>query len=129
MAIEIHGEGNGPLAALVHGFGTIGVPRFEIAGYKEHALESGEEAADMYQTHGIPVELLEEFAQEEGLGLDLEGFDLIVPCGLEEIEMTSVATELVVEGRDPEPAAPGRGALDQRVRAVVADSISRALAG
>jgi len=30
---------------------------------------------DMYQTHGIPVELLEEFAQEEGLGLDLEGFE------------------------------------------------------
>jgi 2-isopropylmalate synthase len=43
--IEILGEGNGPLAALVHGFGTIGVPRFEIASYKEHALGSGEEAA------------------------------------------------------------------------------------
>lgn len=43
--IEIQGEGNGPLAALVHGFGTIGVPRFEITAYKEHALDSGEEAA------------------------------------------------------------------------------------
>jgi alanyl-tRNA synthetase len=30
---------------------------------------------DLYQTHGIPVELLEEFAQEEGLGLDRKGFD------------------------------------------------------
>jgi alanyl-tRNA synthetase len=30
---------------------------------------------DLYQTHGIPVELLEEFAQEEGLGLDREGFE------------------------------------------------------
>jgi alanyl-tRNA synthetase len=30
---------------------------------------------DLYQTHGIPVELLEEFAQEEGLGLDHEGFE------------------------------------------------------
>jgi alanyl-tRNA synthetase len=30
---------------------------------------------DLYQTHGIPVELLEEFAQEEGLQLDHEGFD------------------------------------------------------
>ena len=29
---------------------------------------------DLYQTHGIPVELLEEFAQEEGLSLDHEGF-------------------------------------------------------
>jgi 2-isopropylmalate synthase len=44
-AIEFKGEGNGPLAALVHGFTTAGVPRFEIANYSEHALSSGETAA------------------------------------------------------------------------------------
>jgi 2-isopropylmalate synthase len=44
-AVEVSGEGNGPLAALVHGFGKIGVPRFEITAYSEHALSSGEEAA------------------------------------------------------------------------------------
>jgi 2-isopropylmalate synthase len=38
------GQGNGPLAALVHGFGTNGI-RFEITSYAEHALSSGEEAA------------------------------------------------------------------------------------
>jgi 2-isopropylmalate synthase len=43
-AAEFSGEGNGPLAALVHGFGTIGV-RFEITNYSEHALSSGEGAA------------------------------------------------------------------------------------
>ena len=43
--VEFSGEGNGPLAALVHGFGTVGIPRFEIAHYSEHALSSGEEAA------------------------------------------------------------------------------------
>ncbi len=43
--IEISGEGNGPLAALVHGFSTAGIPRFEITHYSEHALASGEEAA------------------------------------------------------------------------------------
>jgi len=42
--IRIAGQGNGPLAALVHGFSTNGV-RFEIASYAEHALSSGEEAA------------------------------------------------------------------------------------
>jgi 2-isopropylmalate synthase len=42
--VEFSGEGNGPLAALVHGFGTLGVPRFEIAHYSEHALSAGEEA-------------------------------------------------------------------------------------
>ena len=43
--VAISGEGNGPLAALVHGFGKIGGPRFEITAYSEHALSSGEEAA------------------------------------------------------------------------------------
>ncbi|MCU0784752.1 MAG: 2-isopropylmalate synthase, partial [Verrucomicrobia bacterium] len=44
-SLEISGEGNGPLAALVHGFTQAGVPRFEIANYSEHALSSGEEAS------------------------------------------------------------------------------------
>jgi 2-isopropylmalate synthase len=43
--VEFSGKGNGPLAALVHGFSTAGVPRFEIAHYSEHALSAGEEAA------------------------------------------------------------------------------------
>lgn len=43
--VEVVGEGNGPLAALVHGFGRLDVPQFEIADYSEHALGSGEEAA------------------------------------------------------------------------------------
>ena len=43
--VEVSGEGNGPLAALVHGLTKAGVPRFEIANYSEHALGSGEEAA------------------------------------------------------------------------------------
>lgn len=42
--IQFSGQGNGPLAALVHGFGTNGI-RFEITAYAEHALSSGEEAA------------------------------------------------------------------------------------
>jgi len=41
--LQFVGQGNGPLAALVHGFGTNGI-RFEIVGYAEHALSSGEEA-------------------------------------------------------------------------------------
>ncbi len=42
---SLTGNGNGPLAALVHGFTTIGVPNFEISNYSEHALSSGEGAA------------------------------------------------------------------------------------
>jgi 2-isopropylmalate synthase len=44
-AAELAGVGNGPLAALVHGFSTAGGPRFEIVNYSEHALSTGEEAA------------------------------------------------------------------------------------
>ncbi len=42
--IQITGEGNGPLAALVHGFSIARVPRFEITHYHEHSLGAGEEA-------------------------------------------------------------------------------------
>jgi alanyl-tRNA synthetase len=35
----------------------------------------GEMAFHFYETHGIPVEIMEEFAQEEGLSLDRAGFD------------------------------------------------------
>jgi len=45
LPVEFSGEGNGPLAALVHGFTKAGIPRFEIAHYSEHALSAGEEAA------------------------------------------------------------------------------------
>jgi len=45
QSVEFSGEGNGPLAALVHGFSTAGVPRFEIEHYSEHSLSAGEEAA------------------------------------------------------------------------------------
>jgi len=43
--VELSGEGNGPLAALVRGFSALGLPRFEIVSYREHALSAGEEAA------------------------------------------------------------------------------------
>jgi 2-isopropylmalate synthase len=44
-AVQIKGQGNGPLAALVHGFSVAGLPKFEITQYSEHALGSGEQAA------------------------------------------------------------------------------------
>ena len=43
--VEMSGEGNGPLAALVNAFGKAGAEKFEIANYSEHALSSGEEAS------------------------------------------------------------------------------------
>jgi lipoate-protein ligase B len=50
------------------------------------------------------------------VSLDLAGFDVIVPCGLQGVEMTSVA-------RESGTTAP---ALDERARAAVADTFRRA---
>ncbi|MCG6961848.1 MAG: alanine--tRNA ligase [Acidobacteria bacterium] len=54
----------------------------DVAQKELERLKRGGEAAvpgalafDLYQTHGIPFELLEEFAQEEGLGIDRDGFE------------------------------------------------------
>ncbi|HLE61273.1 MAG TPA: alanine--tRNA ligase, partial [Thermoanaerobaculaceae bacterium] len=38
-------------------------------------LLPGETAFYFYETHGIPLDILEEFAQEEGLGVDRTGFE------------------------------------------------------
>jgi len=43
--VRFEGEGNGPIAALVHGLHQIGLPGFEIANFKQHALSSGTEAS------------------------------------------------------------------------------------
>ncbi len=52
------------------------VAQREIERLKRSGVERvpGSVAFDLYQTHGIPVELVEEFAQEEGLDLDLQGY-------------------------------------------------------
>jgi 2-isopropylmalate synthase len=42
---DLTGEGNGPLAALVHAFGLANAAKFEIANYSEHSLSAGEEAS------------------------------------------------------------------------------------
>ena len=45
QVLALNGEGNGPIAAFVNGLILAGVPRVEVAYYKEHALSSGDGAA------------------------------------------------------------------------------------
>ncbi len=66
--------------------------------------------------------------------LDLTGFDAIVPCGLPDVVMTSVARELAIERGEAEPAAADRAAprddaLGARVRESVARTMRKRLAG
>jgi 2-isopropylmalate synthase len=43
--LDLVGEGNGPIAAFVDALNAAGVPKCEVAYYKEHALGSGSEAS------------------------------------------------------------------------------------
>jgi 2-isopropylmalate synthase len=44
-AVEIRGQGNGPIAAFVHALTSDGTPMFEVSSYSEHALSAGEGAS------------------------------------------------------------------------------------
>jgi lipoyl(octanoyl) transferase len=69
--------------------------------------------------------------------LDLAGFDVIVPCGLPDVVMTSVAHELAIErgeptvdprsGRAGRLAPTGDSALAERVRESVARTLTKRL--
>ncbi len=43
--VALTGEGNGPIAAFVHALNAAGVPKFEVANYREQSLSSGTEAS------------------------------------------------------------------------------------
>lgn len=43
--LTLTGEGNGPIAAFVHALLAAGATPFQVAGFKQHALESGAEAS------------------------------------------------------------------------------------
>lgn len=43
--VSLTGEGNGPIAAFVHALLQSGVPAFEVADFKQHALSAGTEAS------------------------------------------------------------------------------------
>lgn len=67
------------------------------------------------------------------VSIDLSGFDLIVPCGLAEVEMTSVGAELArrFEAAVDESGtqAAGSGGIDARVREIVARRLAARLVG
>jgi len=42
--VEIAGEGNGPIAALVHGLGKRQGSSISVLNYHEHAMSTGEDA-------------------------------------------------------------------------------------
>jgi len=115
--------------ALIEALGEIGVPGRRIDGRtgvfvepgSERRSASGSGARRERKIASIGVGL-RHWVTCHGFALnvsvDLTGFEAIVPCGLADIEMTSVEREL------------GRGALglDARVREIVAEAFRAAFA-
>ena len=67
------------------------------------------------------------------VSIDLSGFELIVPCGLAEVEMTSVCTELARRSQafvdETGAAEAASGGIDARVREIVARRLAARLVG
>src|SRR5437867_151413 len=62
---------------LTTGIERVGQLLDEIRARGERAI-SGEEVFRLYDTYGIPVELIAEMAEEEGVTLDREGFETMM---------------------------------------------------
>ncbi|MDB4905584.1 MAG: Octanoyltransferase [Gemmatimonadetes bacterium] len=88
--------------ALIRALGTLGIPAGRSAGLtgvwvgdaSRKIASIGVHARDWVTWHGFAL----------NVNTDLSWFDLMVPCGIAEVSMTSVASEL------HEPADPARAA-------------------
>jgi len=101
-------------AALIESLGAVGVAGFRVPGRTGVFVGARRKIASVgiglrrwVTWHGFAL----------NVSLDLSGFDAIVPCGLPDVEMTSVE-QLVGD-------CPG---LDARVRAAVSDAFQNAFA-
>lgn len=124
-ARDVHAFLRGIEASLIGALGEAGVPARRIDGMTGVFVdEPGARGPDRkIASIGIGVRrwvTYHGFALN--VGLDLRGFDVIVPCGLADVEMTSVARELSV-------GAGALPALEAGVRSQVADAFRRTFAG
>lgn len=102
--------------ALIEALDTFGIAGTRRAGYtgvwtEDRKIASiGIHVRHWVTTHGFALNVVN----------DLAAFGRIVPCGIQDVEMTSVERELVRAGR---PVAPGR--LEGRVADAVAGAVAR----
>jgi lipoyl(octanoyl) transferase len=117
-------------AGLIDALEELGIPACRVPGWtgvfvdRQRSAESGL-AERKIASIGVGLRkwvTLHGFALN--VSVDLAGFDSIVPCGLRDVEMTSVARELEREGR-VEDFAPGD--LDSIARSAVSAAMLNAL--
>jgi lipoate-protein ligase B len=112
-------------AGLIEALEELGVPARRVPGWTgvfvDRARSSGSGSRERkIASIGVGVRRWVTF---HGFALnatiDLAGFDSIVPCGLPDVEMTSVAVELAREEGVPMLDPAWNAALDLRIREVV----------
>ncbi|MDA1247544.1 MAG: alanine--tRNA ligase, partial [Cyanobacteria bacterium] len=59
---------------------------------------SGEQAFELYDTYGFPLELTEEIAQEQGLTVDLAGFEVAMEAQRQRAKAAAVSIDLTLQG-------------------------------
>jgi lipoyl(octanoyl) transferase len=116
-------------AALIEALESLGIPSRRVPGWTGVFVDRGRSA----QPSGCERKIasigvgLRRWVTFHGFALnvtiDLEGFEAIVPCGLKDVEMTSVLRELEIEngpGIERGGGASFAAALDERTRDAVA---------
>lgn len=66
---------------------------------------SGEQAFELYDTYGFPLELTEEIAQEHGLTVDLLGFEAAMEAQRQRAKAAAVSLDLTLQGAIEQVAA------------------------
>ncbi|MDM7936103.1 MAG: alanine--tRNA ligase [Cyanobium sp. CZS 48M] len=59
---------------------------------------SGEQAFELYDTYGFPLELTEEIAEEHGLAVDLAGFEAAMEAQRQRAKAATVRLDLTLQG-------------------------------
>ena len=66
---------------------------------------SGEQAFELYDTYGFPLELTEEIAEEQGLMVDLAGFEAAMEAQRQRAKAAAVSIDLTLQGAIEQMAA------------------------
>jgi lipoate-protein ligase B len=120
-------------AGLIDALDRLGVPTKRVPGWTGVFVDRARSASNggperKIASIGVGVRRWVTFhGFALNVTIDLGGFDTIVPCGLEGVQMTSVAEEAAIEAGVARLEAARQSALDVQVREVVAESMRRHL--